>query len=231
MRATLVFLASFALFACGGTDPGGQASTQDDAGGGGAFGGGAGLGSGSTSAEDASPAPSSGDAGSASTPVRDAAPPPVNDPVVPGTPVSDPQNAFSGDPTYASKPPTIRANDQHSGTLVTGKSCLDCHNGTTCVKFDFAGTIWQAPALTKGAPDVEIRIIDANDLAYDVHSDVDGNFWHRADADLALPALSGVRTSDWKALGSLNGTSCNSCHYAGNTGSDAPPGPQLYVEE
>jgi hypothetical protein len=163
--------------------------------------------------------------------VPDAAPPPVNDPVVPGTLVNNPQDAFTGAPSYTSNPPTIRANDQHGGTIVTGKSCLDCHNGTTCVLFDFAGTVWQAPALTAGVPDVEVRIIDANNYAYDVHSDVDGNFWHRADSPLQLPAFSGVRTSNWKAVGQLNGTSCNSCHYAGNTSPSAPPGPPLFVQQ
>ena len=152
------------------------------------------------------------------------------DPVVPGTLVTNPQNAFTGAGTYASRPPAIRANDQHVAGPVTGKACLGCHDGKTCTKFDFAGTVWQAPALAQGAPDVEVRIIDANDYAYDVHSDADGNFWHRATSDLALPALSGVRTSSWKAEGNLNGVSCNTCHYAGNAGQGAPPGPQLYVQ-
>ena len=138
---------------------------------------------------------------------------PPSDPVVPGTPVANPTNAFSGDGPYASAPPTIRANDQHGGTMVTGKDCLSCHNGTTCMKFDFAGTVWMAPDLTTGAPDVQVRIIDANDLAYSVHSDADGNFWHRADVDLVMPALSGVRTADWRTAGQLNGPSCNACHF------------------
>ncbi len=203
------------------------------------LGGGPGLGASSSSnggAEDGGSfgsAPSQlNDAGGTATPVVvDAAPPPVNDPVIPGTPVSNPQNAFTGAGSYKSDPPAIRANDQHGGTVVTGKSCLSCHDGTTCVLFDFAGTVWQAPALTQGVADVEVRIIDANNLAHDVHSDVDGNFWHRADATLAMPAFSGVRTSDWEAVGQLNGTSCNSCHYAGNTSPDAPPGPPLYVQQ
>jgi len=153
-----------------------------------------------------------------------------SDPVVPGTPVSNPTNAFSGEGAYASDPPTIRANDQHAGgTIVTGKNCLSCHDGTTCVKFDFAGTVWTQPAYTSGEADVEVRIIDANDLAYAVHSDVDGNFWHRADTDLVLPALSGVRTAHSIQTGHLNGPSCNSCHYAGNTSPNAPPGPPLFV--
>jgi cytochrome c5 len=155
----------------------------------------------------------------------------VNDPVVPGVLVPDPTDAFSGAGTYAPNPPTIRANDQHAGgVIVTGKPCLTCHDGTTCVKFDFAGTVWTAPALTDGAVDVNVRIIDANNYAYSVYSDVDGNFWHRADTDLVMPAFSGVRTADWKAIGTLNGTSCNSCHYTGNTGPDAPPGPRLFVD-
>jgi hypothetical protein len=97
------------------------------------------------------------------------------------------------------------------------------------MKFDFAGTVWKPPAYTSGAADVEVRTIDANDLAYSVHSDVDGNFWHRADADLVMPALSSVRTAHPREVGHLNGPSCNSCHYAGNTSPNAPPGPPLFV--
>jgi hypothetical protein len=204
MKFHASFLAACALVACGGSDPGGTSSTQGDGGAAEAMGGG---GSG------------------------DGAATPPSDPVVPGTPVSNPTNAFSGEGPYVSAPPTIRANDMHAGgTMVTGKNCLTCHDGTTCVKFDFAGTVWMAPAFTSGAADVEVRIIDANDLAYTVHSDVDGNFWHRADTDLVMPALSGVRTADWRQAGHLNGPSCNSCHYAGNTSPNAPPGPPLFVD-
>ena len=143
---------------------------------------------------------------------------PVSDPIVAGVPVKNPTDAWTGSTaTYMSAPPSLRANDQHGGMSVTGKPCLGCHDGKTCIKFDFAGTVWKAPALTVGAADVEVRIIDANDLAYDVHSDADGNFWHRSDTDLALPAFSGVRTANWKAIGKLNGTSCNTCHDSSNT--------------
>jgi hypothetical protein len=155
----------------------------------------------------------------------------VNDPVVPGVLVPNPTDAFSGAGDYAPNPPTIRANDMHAGVAsVTGKACLTCHDGTTCVQFDFAGTVFLAPDYTSGAADANVRIIDANDYAYSVYSDVDGNFWHRADSALVLPAFSGVRTSDWKAVGQLNGPSCNSCHYAGNTDPNGPPGPQLFVD-
>ncbi|MGO8996795.1 MAG: hypothetical protein ACLQVI_26055 [Polyangiaceae bacterium] len=231
MRKALGILAASAILACGGGDPGGQSSTQLGNGGGGMLGGGPGLGSGSGSNGDDAGNASGGDDAAPAATVQDSAPPPVNDPVVPGTLVNDPQNAFSGAGSYQSDPPTIRANDQHGGTIVTGKDCLSCHNGTTCTEFDFAGTVWQYPALTAGVADVEVRIIDANNYAYDVHSDVDGNFWHRANSALVLPAFSGVRTSDWEAVGSLNGVSCNSCHYAGNTSPDAPPGPPLFVQQ
>ena len=221
MRTLPCFLGAFVLLACGGGDPGGAGAPQDDAG-----------------ASDASSSPAPVDAEPPSVdakapPSRDAGTPgsSVNDPIVPGVHVTNPTDAFSGAGSYAPSPPTLRANDQHAGgAVVTGQPCLSCHDGTTCVKFDFAGTVWMAPALTQGAPDVNVRIIDANDYAYSVYSDVDGNFWHRADSDLVLPALSGVRTANFKAVGMLNGVSCNTCHYAGNTGPNAPPGPRLFVQ-
>ncbi len=204
----------FGVMACGGDDPGG--GNSGDAGG---------TSLGSLAGDDSGdwPPKPGHDAGTAA-PV-DAAPPPPVDPVVPGTFVPNPTDAFTGAGPYKSNLPTIRANDQHGGTIVTGKPCLSCHDGTTCTKFDFAGTVWQAPGLTQGAPDVEVRIIDANSYAHDVHSDPDGNFWHRADSDLALPAFSGVRISNWHAVGTLNGVSCNTCHQPDNT----PPG-RLYVQ-
>jgi hypothetical protein len=202
-RLVPTLFAASILAACSGADPGGGGQSSVDPGAG---------------------APTGTSNGSSSSGAKDAAAPPVNDPPVPGTLVHNPTDAFSGAPAYQSAPPSIRANDQHDAP-VTGKPCLACHDGVTCTKFDFAGTIWKAPAKTTGAADAEIRIIDANDYAHTVHSDVDGNFWHRADTDLALPALSGVRTASFHAIGKLNGTSCNVCHQPTND----PPG-RLFVE-
>ena len=241
MRRPLALLASCVVVACSGGDPGGQSSTQDDGGVPGFTftGPGASDDGGTLQFPTPNPTPNPNptptptpmkDSGAVNMNAPDTAPPPVDDPIVPGTLVPNPSDAFSGAGKYKSDPPAIRANDQHSGMVVTGKSCLDCHNGTICVQFDFAGTVWMAPDYTQGAADVEVREIDANNYAYDVHSDVDGNFWHRADTALALPALSGVRTASWDAVGQLNGTSCNSCHYAGNTDPAGPPGPQLFVQ-
>jgi hypothetical protein len=201
-RATTIVLV-LAAAACGGSDPGGGASDAD-----------AGVATPSTPSG-TSPSGSGSSSGTTADAGADAAPPLPNDPVVPGTHVTNPTDAFSGAPAYASNPPTIRANAQHSAP-VTGKPCLSCHDGKTCTKFDFGGTIWKYPELTTGAADAEIRIIDANDMAHSVHADADGNFWHRADGDLALPALSGVRVANWQAIGTLNGVSCNQCHESGN---------------
>ena len=191
--------------ACSGGDPGGGAggdgTAGDPTGGGGSSGGAA-----------------------ASAATKDAGPALPDDPPEPGTLVANPVDAFTGAAAYASAPPSIRANDQHASP-VTGKPCLTCHDGVTCTKFDFAGTVWRAPAKTSGAADVEVRIIDAKSYAHSVHSDVDGNFWHRATEDLAMPALSGVRTASYRFIGKLNGVSCNQCHTTAND----PPG-RLYVQ-
>ncbi len=142
-------------------------------------------------------------------------------PVDPPEPrVPNPVNAFTGAKPYQFIVPDP-ANAHHPAP-VTGKPCLDCHGGnTTAPKFDFAGTIYQAPLLWWGAAGAEIRIIDRNGYPATVHADTDGNFWHRADKDLALPAFSGARSATWGAVGQLNGASCNSCHT---------PSKKLYVQ-
>jgi hypothetical protein len=140
-----------------------------------------------------------------------------NDPIDPGTPVANPQNAFSDAGAYEASLPALNANAMHAAP-VTGQPCLRCHDGSTdAAEFAFAGTVWQWPALTIGAPEVEIRQIDANSVAHLVHSDADGNFWDRSDAPLAMPSLSGVRTGTFQAIGELNGTSCNECHNEDNS--------------
>jgi hypothetical protein len=209
-RSSVVFAALVAA-ACSGADPGGGNSGGD----------GTPQTGGATTTNGGTGGSGSGGASSSS---KDAGRPAVNDPVVPGTLVQNPQDAFTGAPAFVSNPPTIRANDQHDQP-VTGKPCLACHDGVTCTKFDFAGTVWKAPAKTVGAADVEVRIIDADSYAHSVHSDADGNFWHRANTDLPMPALSGVRTASFHAIGKLNGTSCNECHQPTNV----PPG-RLYVQ-
>ena len=198
MRSFGFLVALILVGGCSGSDPGdGQAGPSDDPGG---------------AASKSDSGTSHADAGKAGTGGI-----PVQPPDDPGVLVSNPVDAFTSSGHYVSGLPAMRANDNHSGTSVTGKPCLGCHDGVTCVKFDFAGTVYKAPALTEGAGDVEVRIIDAHDYAHTVHSDADGNFWHFSSKDLPMPALSGVRTADFTAIGTLNGTSCNTCHYDGNT--------------
>ena len=191
----VAFVAPFLVAACSGSDPGdGQTGPTDQ---------------GSTA--------TAGDGGSSHTGSTTPDAGPVQPPDDPGVLVASPVDAFTASGSWKAGLPALRANDSHAGTSVTGKPCLGCHDGKTCVKFDFAGTVYKSPALTEGAGDVEVRIIDANDYAHSVHSDADGNFWHFSSKDLAMPALSGVRTENFTAIGQLNGTSCNTCHYDGNT--------------
>ena len=49
---------------------------------------------------------------------------------------------------------------------------------------------------------------------------------NREIARVAIATHSGVRVSDWQALGTLNGVSCNVCH---NTGTSVPG--RLYVHQ
>ncbi len=199
MRRSFPTLAAFLLVACSGADPGASQPDPSDA------------------------AADSGPTIARRAPDAAPAPPPIPDD--PGVFVDRPTDAFSGAPAYVSAPPAIRANDQHTAP-VTGKPCLDCHDGSgSSIKFDFAGTVWVAPAKTQPAADVEVRIIDAKGFARHTHSDVDGNFWHHSSTDLLLPAFSGARNSHYKAIGQLNGPSCNHCHENGA----ARPG-RLFVQ-
>jgi hypothetical protein len=193
MRASAFLVGVMLVAGCSGSDPGGGQSDPGVAGDGG---------------KTASPGNGSGHGdGGGAAPAQDD----------PGVYIASPKDAWTDAPPFKSAPPAINANASHSTGSVTGKPCLGCHNGVTCVKFDFAGTVYKAPALTQGAADVEVRIIDATNYAHSVHSDADGNFWHFASTDLPMPAFSGVRTASFFAVGKLNGTSCNECHYDGNT--------------
>ena len=169
------------------------------------------------------------DGGASSAPppstVDATAPTAVNDPVDPGTPVDDPQNAFTGAGSYEDELPAFSANAQHARRSPASRASRATTAARRRRSSISAGTIWQAPDRTQGAPGVEIRIIDASSMAHSVHSDADGNFWDRSDTDSALPALSGVRDSSFKAVGQLNGVSCNECHNTGN----ADPG-RLFVQ-
>jgi hypothetical protein len=205
MRRTLTTLSTILLVACSGGDPGGGPSDPGDG------------------SDDGGGAVATGTAPGTTKDAGPAKPPPLPDD--PGVFVANPVDAFTGAPAYASAPPTIRANDQHPAP-VTGKPCLECHDGTgSSIKFDFAGTVWIAPAKTLPAADTEVRIIDAKGMARSTHSDADGNFWHHSSTDLLLPAFSGARNSHYKAIGKLNGPSCNSCHENGA----AHPG-RLFVQ-
>lgn len=131
-----------------------------------------------------------------------------------------PPNAFTGAPAYASAPPVIDAQSQHGFSLV-GRSCFDCHGGanpSSGKRFDYAGRVFADANGQTPAADVEVRVVDHNGVASSAHSDGSGYFWHRASADLALPALAGVRNASATTpmIGALSDPSklggCNGCH-------------------
>lgn len=124
----------------------------------------------------------------------------------------EPTDAFSGAAPYAIRDVTLRANEQHSAP-VAGKNCLGCHDGSGhAPKFDFAGTIYTSTAGSKGAANTEVRIVREDNYYVSVHSDEDGNFWHKGQTTPPKGSLAGVRNGNGAFIGHLNGAACNSCH-------------------
>jgi hypothetical protein len=126
---------------------------------------------------------------------------------------------FAAGPAYASAPVSSSAAAAHiakkvSVSMPAVPACLTCHKpGGHGVSFLFAGTIFADKAATRGAPDIEIRVVDAKGVATSVHSDADGNFWAKG-GSLAKPAKAGARNASAMRVqrDSVSTGDCNSCH-------------------
>ena len=138
---------------------------------------------------------------------------------------SGPANAFSGAPSFASKPvdPAASAKTAHLNAgqqVVPGKAtaCLDCHKtGGGGVVFLSGGTIFTDTAGNTPAADYEVRIVDAKGAAFSAHTDADCNF--RIDPPIAGttgPYMTGARNMATVALMVTHpaDNNCNSsnCH-------------------
>ncbi len=131
--------------------------------------------------------------------------------------------AFTDAPAFASAPVEISAAAHHRAANVAtvpdkNVDCLSCHTGAPAPKFSFAGTLYQTTAGTQGAPDVEVRILDANRKGMSVHTDQDGNFWFPDDGTIVkTPALVGARAAGGNQLmsGTVDKLGCNACHGGG----------------
>ncbi len=125
---------------------------------------------------------------------------------------------FTGAPAYASAPIVASAAAAHAakGAPAPGNktACLTCHKaGGTGPAFVFGGSVFADGDGKKGAPDIEVRVVDAKGTAVSVHSDADGNFWAKGDA-LTGPAHAGARNGVKTKLmhQPLTTGDCNSCH-------------------
>jgi hypothetical protein len=127
---------------------------------------------------------------------------------------------FAEGPAYASAPVATSAAAAHlakkvSVSMPAVPACLTCHKGGgRGAAFLFAGTIFSDKAATRGAADVEIRVVDAKGVATTVHSDADGNFWSKGATSLAKPARVGARNAQVVRVqrDSISTGDCNSCH-------------------
>jgi hypothetical protein len=94
-------------------------------------------------------------------------------------------------------------------------ACLRCHRrGGAAVDFLFAGTVSSDTAASRGAPVIEIRIVDAKGNATSTRSDVDGNFWVKSGAAFPKEAKATVRTADHARdmRAPVSNGDCNECH-------------------
>jgi len=127
---------------------------------------------------------------------------------------------FAQAPAFESAPVAKSAAAAHvakkvSVSMPAVPACLTCHKpGGRGTPFLFAGTIFADKAASRGAADVEIRVMDAKGVATAVHTDADGNFWAKGTTPLSKPVKVGARNAqtahvqrDATATGD-----CNSCH-------------------
>ena len=150
------------------------------------------------------------------------APQPVEPSVAPTVSTPPPADTafFAEGPAYASALVATSAAAAHvakkvSVSMPAVPACLTCHKaGGRGAAFVFAGTIFADKAATRGAADVEIRVVDAKGVATTVHSDADGNFWAKGAPSLAKPARAGARNAQAVRVqrDPISTGDCNSCH-------------------
>ncbi len=147
-------------------------------------------------------------------------PPPSPSPPQPERSAPQDTGLFKDRPPYASAPVDISAAAAHkskkvSVSLPSVPDCLRCHKpGGSAAAFLFAGTVFEDSAASRGAADVEVRVVDANGVGTSARSDADGNFWVRGSGPLAKPAHAGARTARSARVmhGPVATGDCNSCH-------------------
>ena len=93
-------------------------------------------------------------------------------------------------------------------------ACLRCHKaGGGAVPFLFAGTVFADHAATRGAADVEVRVVDGSGTATSVHSDANGNFWVKGTGSLGKAHAGGRSASSVRTMRApVSNGDCNHCH-------------------
>jgi hypothetical protein len=139
-----------------------------------------------------------------------------------GKDASAPANAFTNAPPYVAQtgPTTIRNGHTFDPNLnPAGRACLSCHTG-----FLVGGSVYKDVGGTIPAPQVEVRVRDANGNAASVYTDNAGNFFlpKTSAPNVTLPALVGARDSTSTVLmtATVTNGSCAaaSCHVSGGQG-------------
>src|SRR5215472_3004400 len=134
-------------------------------------------------------------------PRREAAAPPPTASATTAPPSAADTGFFSGAPAYESSRVQTSAAAAHKAKKVSVSmpsvpACLRCHKaGGGAVPFLFAGTVFADHAATRGAADVEVRVVDGSGTATSVHSDANGNFWVKGTGSLGKAHAGGRSAS------------------------------------
>jgi hypothetical protein len=133
-----------------------------------------------------------------------------------GTVMMAPFSVFTGEAPYA-------LGQTSNGNHHAGEDCVGCHQsqGGEAPQFTLAGTVVDATGAGVGG--AEVRLVDANGMAFSVYSDNSGNSGSAGNFSSrtawVAPAHVGVRnatnTQDMLVTISQSQGGCNSCHCTG----------------
>jgi hypothetical protein len=101
-------------------------------------------------------------------------------------------------------------NGQHNA----GLDCMQCHNGTTAVRWTLAGTLYDSPSGNAAVSGATIEIVDANGQKLDLVTASNGNFYTQSAVAFPISVRASRCPSDQHMASKPTQGGCNasSCH-------------------